>query len=160
MPFARTAIHADREPASAAQPAFRRWSFALLAASTLLCANAALAAGGSNSPDAATRYQTERAACFNGQSNQDRATCLREAGAARGESRRGNLNDGRASYQQNALTRCKALPPDDRQACERRIQGEGAATGSVGGGGIYREIATPVAPQDGAAPDGKANDAR
>lgn len=94
--------------------------------------------------DASGSYQQERAACLNGQSQQDQATCLREAGAARGEAKRGNLNDGGASYQQNAQTRCNALPPADYDDCIRRAQGQGSVSGSVGGGGVVKETVTIV----------------
>jgi hypothetical protein len=40
------------------------------------------AADNTVSADAQARYQQERAVCLSGQSNQDRATCLREADAA------------------------------------------------------------------------------
>ena len=96
----------------------------------------------------ASTYQQERAACLNGQSHQDRATCLREANNARGEAKRGNLNDGATSYEQNAVTRCNVLPAADQQDCMRRASGGGAASGSVESGGIYRETSTTIiAPQ-------------
>ena len=41
----------------------------------------ALAVSKTDSADAFARYQQERAVCTSGQSNQDQATCLREAGA-------------------------------------------------------------------------------
>ena len=43
--------------------------------------------------DAQARYQQERAACLAGQTGQDRATCLKEAGAALAEARRGKLSE-------------------------------------------------------------------
>ena len=92
--------------------------------------------------DAQTRYQQERAACESGRSYQDRATCLKEAGAAYEEARRGRLDDGRAQYQQNALERCTVLPAEERSACHARMQGQGITSGSVEGGGIYRELVT------------------
>lgn len=101
--------------------------------------------------DASGSYQQERAACLSGQTQQDRATCLREAGAARGEAKRGNLNDGAVSYQQNAQNRCNALPPADRDACMRRMQGQGTVSGSVDGGGVYRETTT-IVPVPAASP--------
>lgn len=112
---------------------------------------------GSNAVLAADRgasiYQQERAACLSGQSHQDRATCLREANNARGEAKRGNLNDGATSYEQNAVTRCNALPAADQQDCVRRASGGGAVSGSVESGGIYRETSTTIiAPQPGPAP--------
>lgn len=94
--------------------------------------------------DASGSYQQERAACLNGQSQQDQATCLKEVGAARGEAKRGNLNDGATSYQQNAQTRCNALPPADYDDCIRRAQGQGSVSGSVGSGGVVKETVTIV----------------
>ena len=98
-----------------------------------------------NNPDrvgALARYQVERSACLNGQSNQDRPTCLREANAAFAEAKRGGLDDGPVDYHANALKRCEPLRGDDRQACIARMNGEGTTSGSVAGGGIYRELVT------------------
>jgi hypothetical protein len=90
--------------------------------------------------DAQARYQQERAACLSGQSHQDQTTCLREAGAALEEARRGRLDTGQAArYEENALQRCSVLPPEDRSACRARLQGQGTVRGSVAEGGIYRE---------------------
>lgn len=91
----------------------------------------------------ANTYQQERTNCTSGGSHQDRATCLREAAAARGEARRGNLTDS-TSYEENALARCNTLPPSDRQDCAKRVQGQGVVSGSVEGGGLYRETTTTV----------------
>ena len=117
---------------------FHRSGLALCAASALFSASAALAAGGPS--EAQQRYLQERARCESGQSHQDRATCLKEAGAAYAEAKRGRLDDGAAPYRQNALARCEVLPPDDRSACRARIEGAGVTSGSVEGGGIYREL--------------------
>jgi len=82
----------------------------------------------------------EREACMSGQTHQDRATCLKEAGAAQGEARAGRLDDrAAASYRQNAVERCRVLPTSDRDACVARIDGTGRVSGSVEGGGILRE---------------------
>jgi hypothetical protein len=111
---------------------------------TLLVSSASFAAtAASNSQNANTRYQAERAVCNSGQSNQARATCLKEAGAALEESRKGRLNSGHETYHQNALIRCNALPVDDQDACRRRIDGEGKTSGSVLGGGLLRELIVP-----------------
>ena len=96
-----------------------------------------------NSSDVNARYQTERAFCNSGQSSQDRATCLREAGAALAEKKGGRLDNGPNAYQQNAQTRCNALPADDRDACQRRINGEGTTSGSISTGGVIRELVVP-----------------
>ena len=80
---------------------------------------------------------------MNGNSQQDRATCMREAGAAKQESQRGNLRDS-GDYQANASKRCAALPAAEKADCERRANGEGSVNGSVAGGGVVRELVTPV----------------
>ena len=88
------------------------------------------------------RYQRERAACMSGQSNQDRATCLREAGAAFAQARHEGLSDGPTPYARNARQRCEALPQDERQGCLARMQGQGTTSGTAASGGIYRELVT------------------
>lgn len=116
-------------------------ALALFVLSASLITTTAMAA--SNSADANARYKADRAACNSGQSNQDRATCLKEAAAALKESRRGRLNGNEDTYDQNALTRCNKLPEDDRDACQRRVKGEGTTSGSVEGGGVLRELVVP-----------------
>ena len=120
---------------------------AMLLAGVLLAASAVAAAAGSQS-DAQARYRSDRAACMSGETSQDRATCLREAGAALREAMRGGLaeTDG-GQYEQNRLVRCDPLPTEDRHDCVRRMHGEGTTTGSIDGGGIYRELVTPVVPR-------------
>lgn len=98
-------------------------------------------------PGTDARMQRERAACEGNQ--QDRAACLREAGAAQQEARRGGLTDPSPSTEdRNALDRCKQQPPSAQAECEARITGAGKTTteGSVMGGGVIRETVTPVAP--------------
>ena len=108
----------------------------------LLC-NPARAADTDASQGARALYQQERARCA-AQATEDRAACIREAGAALQASKRGQLDDSPASYEQNRLARCSYLRGDDRQDCERRMRGEGTVRGSVEGGGIYRELVTRV----------------
>lgn len=119
-----------------------RGQTAALCAALLLIAPAASAADTEARPRDSSRYQSDRAACDSGQSHQDRATCLREAGAAREENRRGPPGDDPSRYQQNATVRCDALPAADRQDCLKRLQGQGTTRGSVAEGGIYRETVT------------------
>lgn len=108
-------------------------------------APACWAAGHKGSSEAQRRYQQERAYCMSGQSQQDRSTCLKEAGAAYDEARRGRPdNSGASNLSQNAIERCNAQPAADREACVQRIVGAGAAQGSVRGGGIVREAETPL----------------
>lgn len=117
---------------------------ALVAAGTLLCATAALAANAAALADAQARYRQDMAVCNSGKSNQDPATCRREAKNALAEARRGGLNDAPDQYPQNTLRRCDAHQGDDRTACEARMRGEGRVEGSVAGGGILRESVTVV----------------
>jgi hypothetical protein len=122
-----------------------------LSASALAATLALLAAGiASAAPklsQAQQTYQQERAVCLSGQSNQDRATCLKEAGAALGEARRDNL--GASNTRQmgnNRMLRCDALPAADREDCARRMLGEGVTSGSAQQGGVMRELSRPVTP--------------
>jgi len=113
----------------------------LLATSGMTVAVLAGAAG----PRDGYIYQEEVAVCAHIQ--QDRAACIREAGAARQEARRGGLT-GAPDYLANALARCAPQPPADRMACEQRVRGTGTTSidGSVLGGGVIRETVTPVSP--------------
>lgn len=127
----------------------RSLGFALCAVGVFLGATAAAAADSGRLSSAQRIYQQDRAACMSGQTNQDRATCLREAGAALQEARRGGLDDRQAEYDRNRLLRCDSQPAEDRQDCVRRLSGEGTTSGSVAGGGILRELVTPVTPPQG-----------
>ena len=109
-----------------------------------LCAGAVMvstvAAAGPGA-DAQARYQKDRAACMSGNSNQDRATCLKEAGAALVEARRNGLTTtDDSTYVSNNMARCVPLPAADQEDCVRRMNGEGTVKGSVEEGGIYREL--------------------
>jgi len=99
--------------------------------------------------DIHSRYLQERAACV-AQSGDERKTCLREAGAAQFEARRGKLAaDDSADFEKNRLARCSYhKAADEREYCERRMHGEGTTTGSVEGGGILRELTVVVPAED------------
>lgn len=116
-------------------------TLAACAAATLLFAGGAIAGTAS---EAQQRYQQERAVCMNGSSNQDRATCLKEAGAALQEARRGNLSGSESELARNRTSRCSALPVQDRQDCELRMSGAGSTSGSAQQGGILRELTRPL----------------
>ncbi|OFZ99011.1 MAG: hypothetical protein A2Z64_02685 [Betaproteobacteria bacterium RIFCSPLOWO2_02_67_12] len=135
-------------PSTRAEISYRSWGLALCATGALLSATAAGAANRGGLPEAQRIYQQDRAACISGETNQDRATCLREAGAALQEARRRGLDDGDAEFERNRLLRCDRQPPEDRPDCVRRMNGEGFTSGSVEGGGIYRELVVPVVPRE------------
>ena len=117
----------------------RQWTAAALMALGVLSSMP----GASQAADQNATIQKEQADCMNGNSQQDRATCMREAGAAKQDSQRGNLRDS-GDYQANASKRCAALPAAEKADCERRANGEGSVNGSVAGGGVVRELVTPV----------------
>jgi hypothetical protein len=102
-------------------------------------------------PGTAARAQQERATCDGVQ--QDRAACLREAGAARQEAGRDGLTSATSGrYDANAMARCREQPAADRADCEARLQGGARTTteGSVMGGGVIRETVTPLPAQPAA----------
>ncbi|MDQ8033290.1 MAG: hypothetical protein REJ50_14850, partial [Bordetella sp.] len=91
---------------------------------------------------AQSAYDREVARCNSGTSGQDKATCLREAGAARQESGRGRLNE--PAYETNATRRCDSLPAGQRQDCVTQMNAPTSTQGSVQGGGVMRETVIPV----------------
>jgi len=118
-------------------------------AAGLLAASSAFAANRADSADARARYQEERQRCMQS-ADEDQKACLREAGAALQAERRRQLEGDdatQAQYEKNRLARCAYLPEADRPDCERRMRGEGTVSGSVEGGGIYRELRT-IVPAD------------
>ena len=97
--------------------------------------------------DAKARYLKERANCEAGNTTQDKATCLKEAGAALDEKKKGKL-DNSGSPVANATDRCNVLPAKDKADCLARIVGplspnqRVTISGSVEGGGVIRETTT------------------
>lgn len=144
MPFAYSSNRTDHPLPDMDRKALRILGCAVFVLGGALCATPSMAADNGSQSSARATYQRDRAMCNSGQSNQDRATCLKEAGAAYDEARRGQLTDEQSQFEQNAMARCNALPADELEACQRRIAGEGVSEGSVEEGGIYRRIETPV----------------
>jgi hypothetical protein len=117
---------------------------AALGLASLMLVAGGTAAAATPASEAQLRYQQERAVCMSGQSNQERATCLKEAGAAFAENKQGSLGrseDG--ALQRNRQLRCDALKGGDRDDCMRRMSGEGVTSGSAQQGGILRELTRP-----------------
>lgn len=116
-----------------------RWATACLAAGLMALGGMAQAAApkaGKVDP-LRLQYEREKADCMSGRTSEPREICLREAGAAYAQARKGRLdspNDGPDQWARNALARCQAQPPEDRELCERRVR-EGQVSGSVQGGG-------------------------
>ena len=121
----------------------QRWCGALaLGAGSLMAFGAHAAGTGSGQ----SQYQMDVQRCNSGDTSQDRATCLREAGAARQESQRNRLDDKQEGrYQDNAMMRCKNLPASQQQDCITQMtSGNTTTRGSVGGGGVLRETVIQV----------------
>ncbi|GAA6141913.1 hypothetical protein [Hydrogenophaga sp. 5NK40-0174] len=127
-------------------------SLALLGASSLLWAaerEGAQEAG----PDRVAidaQYHADRLRCSKIDDAASRQACLKEAGAARQESIRGNFPEATGDAQlhrRNALQRCAVhKDPLLRQACERMVLGDGTAKGSVESGGVYKEMTITLDP--------------
>jgi hypothetical protein len=96
--------------------------------------------------DASGSYQHEVQSCLSGHTQQDQATCLREARNAQADKKRGLLDNAGAQFQANAAARCEPLTGEDKAACHARLMGYGETSGSVAGGGVLREVETVVLP--------------
>jgi hypothetical protein len=98
-------------------------------------------------PAAKSTYAKDRADCDAGRTAEDRATCLKEAGAAEQERKRNQL-DNAGSARQNAIERCNTVAAKDKADCLARIEGPSkpnqttTTSGSVSGGGVIRETKT------------------
>lgn len=97
--------------------------------------------------EAQARFKQEMADCVSGNTSQDKDSCMREARAALSEVKRGvwgRPEKTEAKSEAAARQRCEVHQGQQRNACEARMRGEGNVSGSVEGGGILREITTPV----------------
>jgi hypothetical protein len=128
--------------------AHSRKSLFSFGAAALLAVTAATAqvATGTTGIDASGSYQQEVNACMTGKTQQDQATCLREARNAQADKKRGVLDNAHAQFDANAKARCDVLAGEEKAACEARLMGYGSTSGSVAAGGVLREVETVVLP--------------
>lgn len=123
----------------------KRLAASLCAAGLMLAAGAVHAADAIGRAAIQSQYEQDVANCKSGKSNQDRATCMQEAGAARDEANRQNLKEGSADqHQQNMVDRCNHLPAASRQDCLTQMTSPTNVRGSVQGGGVLRETVIQV----------------
>jgi hypothetical protein len=123
-------------------------SFGVSALLAVGAATAQVAAPGTAGIDATGNYQSEVQACLSGATQQDRATCLKEARNARADKQRGVLST-QGDLQANGMRRCEIFTSgEDKAACQARILGMGKVEGSVAGGGLIREVETVMLPSD------------
>jgi len=129
------------------QPRGRRRTSLTITAALLGASAAVLAADPVATDDAKSLYLRERANCEAGNTAQDRATCLKEAGAALDEKKKGKL-DNSGSPTANATDRCNVVPAKDKADCLARVVGPQGpnqrvtTSGSVEGGGMIKETTT------------------
>ena len=118
-------------------------AFAAAALAGAMAAPSAFAA----TSESNARYLKERADCEAGRTAEDKATCLKEAGAAQVERKRKTL-DNSGSPVANATDRCNVMPAKDKADCLARVLGPiksnqtVTTTGSVSGGGVIKETTT------------------
>lgn len=113
------------------------------AALAILAALPALAADPARvSADPKTRYARESAACSRIAEHGARANCLSEASTRLAATQPTQPGESTELLRQNAIKRCEALPELERKDCLLRMQGQGTVSGSVEGGGLYRELVT------------------
>lgn len=128
----------------------RKGLFSFAAASLVaMSAAAAQVAGtpGDTGIDNSGNYDREVQACNNGQTQEARDTCLREARNAHADKQKRDLDAvGGKDLRANALARCEPLSGEDKAACQARVMGYGEKSGSVAGGGVLREVETVVVP--------------
>jgi hypothetical protein len=117
------------------------WPLLVLAAA--VGASPAVAAG-KRSPAAASEalYQRDAAVCLSRGYKGARNECLSDASTDRASREPVTIDPDPGRYARNALQRCEALKEPDRGDCVARMQGQGTTSGSVAGGGIYRELVT------------------
>jgi hypothetical protein len=123
-------------------------SFGVVALLAVTAATAQVATG-TTGIDATGSYQSEVNACMSGRTQQDQATCLKEARNAQADKKRGVLDNAGGKFETNASARCDVLQGEDKAACQARVMGYGSTSGSVAAGGLLREVETVVMPQGG-----------
>lgn len=135
----------------------RATACAALGLAALMAPLAASAASQAEKAELRALYQRELAACRSGQTGQELSACLREAHAAYAQAQRGSLSIADAPYAANARQRCDALSGTDKADCLARMAGHGTVSGSVGSGGVLRELKTTSAGQRPVSPSNPAS---
>ena len=130
---------------------------ALLATGALVAS--ALAAPAPAAADGRAAAKPSRVVCPYGTTTPASTRCLTKADIKETGSESAGSERDADRFMRNALLRCDRLSGEDRKDCVARIKGHGTESGSVEGGGIYRELVTleaapPKAPKniEGAAP--------
>ena len=117
-----------------------RAAWPLMIAAAVLASASMVAEAGAGAKAASAK--PARAGCPYGIATDGSANCMTKADFDVAQARQAALDRDPAQYVRNALTRCESLSGADRQDCVARIEGKGTTSGSVEGGGIYRELVT------------------
>ena len=123
--------------------------FGLVALLAMTAATAQVAALDTTGLDASGNAKSEMAACKSGNTQQDRAACMKEVRNANAEKRAGKLGNG-SDFTANAMKRCEIFKESEDQAsCRARVNSQARLDGSVAAGGVLRqgEITVPAAQQ-------------
>ena len=119
-----------------------RAASALVVAAVIAGAAPALAADKAAALKNVAAAKPARGACPYGIATDGSTNCMTKADYDVARARQDALDRDPAQYMRNALSRCESLQGDDRRDCVARIEGRGTTSGSVEGGGIYRELVT------------------
>lgn len=131
---------------SPSRPLRARLAFIAFAAGITMTTAGAQVASGTTGIDNSGDYQKEVQACMSGRTQQDQATCLREARNARADRKQRPSASAGTDYKANAALRCNGLSGEGKAACQARVMGYGAESGSVAGGGVLTSVETVVMP--------------
>lgn len=127
------------------EQALRPTRMALIVSAAALMPLGAAQAQGVSMADAQARYQADMQRCATMADPESKRTCRQEAGAAIHEARNGRLVTRQADTAANAAARCARLPGAQRSDCEQLMRDSGTVEhGSIGGGGVLRELSITV----------------
>jgi hypothetical protein len=129
---------------------------ALTSLALMLCLPSSSA---TKSPSKVHQTSVRSSGCPYGIAQDGTKNCMSKAEYDITTSRQNALDADPEQYMRNALVRCDSLKGDDRKDCLSRIRGGGTVSGSVEGGGLYRELITiiPGKPAADARPHGHAS---
>jgi len=107
-----------------------------------LCLLASLIGMPAEAASPRAQLQRDRGTCARIPAGDAHQNCLSEASTAFASTRPSAVNEDPDSLARNATRRCEALPEVEQRYCMARMRGQGTTSGSVAGGGIYRELVT------------------
>jgi hypothetical protein len=110
----------------------------LLIAGHMVCASA------QDRSEKRQRLEADLKSCASGTSGQALEPCMQEARAVFAQPPGAYPQVSAEQLERNSVMRCEPFTGDDLTACLARLQGGATLSGSVAGGGVLRELVTPV----------------